>query len=166
MAKGRKTGGRVHGYPKNRELVEDIIRFVSNGGTVSQWFRVNEPPFDMSTFYDWVEEFKDLGERYSRAKDRRCSIWAEETIDIAEDGRNDWEERETRNGGTYIALNREAIERSKLRIGQRNYERERWAARKAQREGQKSGTSLEAIFAAISAFEATKAALADHGQLA
>jgi hypothetical protein len=53
--------------------------------------------------------------------DLRVDVMADEIIDIAEDGRNDWEERENKDGSTYTALNREAIERSRLRIDARKW---------------------------------------------
>ena len=64
-----------------------------------------------------------MAERYMRAqKSRQAEYFAEELIDIADDGRNDWEERENqKTGASYIALNEEAISRSKVRIETRKW---------------------------------------------
>jgi len=61
-------------------------------------------------------------QKYTRAKEIQADKFNEELIDIADDGRNDWEERESeRGGGTYIALNKEAIARSRLRVETRKW---------------------------------------------
>jgi len=59
--------------------------------------------------------------QYARAMSVRADVLADEIVDIAEDGRNDWEERENKDGSTYTALNREAIERSRLRMDARKW---------------------------------------------
>ena len=46
---------------------------------------------------------------------------AEEILDISDDGTNDWEEREIARGRTIIALNTEAVQRSKLRVDTRKW---------------------------------------------
>jgi hypothetical protein len=64
------------------------------------------------------KEFQDL---YARALIIRAHSWAEEIIDISDDGRNDWEERESKNGNTFIALNQEHVQRSRLRVDSRKF---------------------------------------------
>jgi len=63
----------------------------------------------------------EFAEQYARAMDIRVENLADELIDIAEDGSNDWMERQNRDGSTYIAFDREAIERSRLRIDTRKW---------------------------------------------
>lgn len=75
---------------------------------------------DKSTVLRWLRDREEFRVQYARAKQEGAEVMAEEILDIADDGRNDWEEREGR-GGTYIALNREAIERSKLRVDARKW---------------------------------------------
>lgn len=75
-----------------------------------------------SELYKWLGENPSFADQFARAKNESAESLADELIDIAEDGRNDWEERENaKTGETYIALNREAIERSRLRIDARKW---------------------------------------------
>jgi len=69
-----------------------------SAGTVAYW-RKKHPEFDA---------------QYMAAREMQAEALFEEIVDIVDDGRNDWVERETRNG-SYIALNSEAVQRSKLR---------------------------------------------------
>jgi hypothetical protein len=74
-----------------------------------------------STVRDWVVSNRDgFSAKYAQAREAGYLKIADELLDIADDGRNDWEERETR-GSTYIALNKEAVERSKLRVETRKW---------------------------------------------
>ena len=69
-------------------------------GRVAYW-RKNNPKFEA---------------QYIAAREMQAETLFEEMLDIIDDGRNDWEEREKRNGDTYIALNKEAIARSRARV--------------------------------------------------
>jgi hypothetical protein len=51
----------------------------------------------------------------------QLEYWADETIEIADDGQNDWMERERPDGGIDVLLNGEHVQRSKLRIDSRKW---------------------------------------------
>jgi hypothetical protein len=68
-------------------------------------------PFDISGF----------SRQYARARDLRCENWANEIIEIAEDGSNDWVEREVGRGRAIKVVNRESVERFGLRIDARKW---------------------------------------------
>ena len=75
-----------------------------------------------STVFKWLRDIEAFSQQYARAKTAQAEVMAEELLDIAEDGRNDWIEVENkRGGGTHIELNREAIERSRMRIDVRKW---------------------------------------------
>ena len=75
-----------------------------------------------STVFKWLRDIEEFSQQYARAKEAQTDAMAEEILDIAEDGRNDWIEAENkRTGETYIELNREAIERSRIRIDARKW---------------------------------------------
>lgn len=59
------------------------------------------------------EDFKALS---MRAREIGCHAIADELIDIADDGRNDWMLTAGEDGGTGYRLNGEHIQRSRLRI--------------------------------------------------
>lgn len=68
------------------------------------------------TVYDWIAKDEDLAAHIARARELGYDAIAEECLDIADDGSNDYVEKERDDGSTYEALNSEHIQRSKLRI--------------------------------------------------
>lgn len=81
-----------------------------NRATVFRWLVVNE------TFRD----------QYARARDAQAEALADEILDIADDGSNDWMERFDDEGGNIgWKENGEAMARSKLRV-----EARKWVASK------------------------------------
>lgn len=75
-----------------------------------------------STVYLWLLKNPDFSEKYARARAWQADTLADETIDIADDGRNDWMERAGREGqAPGWELNGEHVQRSRLRIDQRKW---------------------------------------------
>lgn len=72
------------------------------------------------TVRTWLRDNPAFSAQYARAKEDYAEAVFEEIEEIADDGRNDWIERETKRG-TYIALNEEALGRSRLRIDARKW---------------------------------------------
>ncbi len=104
------------------------------------------------TFLDWVDEDKDgLAERYSRAQEISAHIQLDECRDIADDGTNDWIEKQGRGGTTYIALNSEHIRRSEIRIAQRRFffEQTQQGVFRKRRDEKRQNSDLADIVAAL-----------------
>lgn len=60
---------------------------------------------------------KEFPALYAKARELGLHIWADEMKDIADDGRNDWMERNGGDAGVQAyVFNGEAVQRSKLRI--------------------------------------------------
>jgi hypothetical protein len=72
-------------------------------------------------------EFRD---QYARAREIQADYWAEEIIEIADDGTNDYIEKENKDGSTYEAVNSEHINRSRLRVDTRKWLMARQAPKK------------------------------------
>ncbi len=74
-----------------------------------------------STVCLWVIENRDgFSERYARARELQYLGIADELLDVSDDGRNDWMLRKI--GGQEVeVVNREAVERSKLRVETRKW---------------------------------------------
>jgi hypothetical protein len=70
----------------------------------------------ISTVFRWIREDDEFQKQYMRACEERTEAMAEYVLDISDDGRNDWME----SRGGYI-VNKEATERSKLRIETRKW---------------------------------------------
>jgi hypothetical protein len=68
-----------------------------------------------------MDETSAFYTQYARAREVGYHKMADDILDMADDGRNDWEERQNKRGETFVALNREAVERSKLRVDTRKW---------------------------------------------
>jgi len=113
------TAGRPSSYTV--EIADEICERIAIGESVRQICLLEHMP-DEATFYRWLLKYDDLREKYARAKEAQADRFNEELTEIADDGRNDWVERENqRTGSTFIALNEEAIARAKLRIETRKW---------------------------------------------
>jgi hypothetical protein len=69
---------------------------------------------------DFLEDFKAC---YEEARQQQAEYMADHCIDIADDGSNDYVEKVRKDGSTYMALNSENIQRSRLKVDTR-----KWAA--------------------------------------
>jgi hypothetical protein len=101
------------------EIFLDMLVLVAQGMTLRQVFRLPGMPSRMS-FYRYVD-CEDQAEaarrqgRLARARTMGLEEIAEEILDIADDGSNDWIERE-KDGATLVEVDREHLQRSKLRV--------------------------------------------------
>ena len=67
------------------------------------------------------EDFAYFTKQYTRARELQADYLADETLDIADDGSNDWMKREGKHGEPSWELNGEHVQRSRLRIDQRKW---------------------------------------------
>ncbi len=75
-----------------------------------------------TTFWAWLRKYPDFLAQYTRAKAEQSDLLIEETLDIADDSRNDFIEELDKKGEVKGALfNKEAVQRSKLRIDTRQW---------------------------------------------
>ena len=58
--------------------------------------------------------------QYARARDAQAEFWAEQLLDVADDGSNDWMERNDPDNPGWD-LNGEAVARSRLRVDTRKW---------------------------------------------
>ena len=47
----------------------------------------------VATVFNWLRRHKEFLEQYARAKEEQADAFAEEILDIADDGSNDWMEK-------------------------------------------------------------------------
>jgi hypothetical protein len=76
-----------------------------------------------STVTLWVASNREgFSAQYEIAMQARAHYWADELLDIADDGTNDWMERTDSEGNTIgWQINGEAIQRSRLRVDSRKW---------------------------------------------
>lgn len=93
----------------------EVLAHIGKGLTLTSFCRQEGKPSKW-TIQRWRARLTEFDEAFCLARDMGFDSMAEECVHIAEDGSDDWEEREKRDGTTYLAINTEAVARSKLRI--------------------------------------------------
>jgi hypothetical protein len=120
------------------KLSEGICERITQGQTTSEVTRDPTMP-TWGVLARWRREHEDFNRRYTIARQSCCELWADEIIEIADDATNDYVTRVTANGRTMRVFDREAFERSRLRVDSR-----KWTASKVLRHvyGDKSEVEL------------------------
>ena len=120
-AAGSSTGNPV-GNPVtfSPDVAAAIMLAYSNGISLRAACEPHGVP--RTTFLQWVEDDRDgIADKFLRAKKIAASTLADDCLEIADDGRNDW--TETDRG---VQLNSEHVRRSELRIGLRKWLAEKY----------------------------------------
>jgi len=110
--------GRPSDY--SLEVAHAICARMAAGETLLQICRDPAMPA-RSTAYLWTVVHPEFSDMYARARKALYEHWADELVDIAEDGRNDWIERERKDGSIEMTVDREHIQRSALRVDTRKW---------------------------------------------
>jgi hypothetical protein len=84
---------------------------------------------DKSTVMRWLARHQEFRDQYACAREAQADYYAEEIIEIADDGSNDWMERK-RGEETIEVENHEVIGRSRLRVDTRKWLMARMAPKK------------------------------------
>lgn len=121
-AEPRKYHGRPTLYTP--ELFEDMCKQIEEGVTLTSLCKQEGYP-SRRTFYDWLDRDDarepsaqlGLSVRFALARKRGFDAIADDLLEIADDGRNDWMEKHDKDGKFigYI-INGEHVSRSKLRV--------------------------------------------------
>lgn len=76
----------------------------------------------VTTVYRWLDENPSFAKNYARGKDAQADLMAEDVVEIADDGRNDYMERLNFDGANKgWEINGEAVARSRVRIDARKW---------------------------------------------
>jgi hypothetical protein len=99
------------------ELADSILGKLTAGQTLREICRSDDMPSEASV-RGWALDDRDgFAARYKRAREIGYMCMADEILDIANDGSNDWMERENaRTGKIDIVPNHDHINRSRLRV--------------------------------------------------
>ena len=76
---------------------------------------------DKLTVNVWRYKYPEFNAHYAQAKLKQADLLAEEMLDIADDGTNDWMESFGDEGEIGYKLNSEHVQRSRLRIDTRKF---------------------------------------------
>ena len=115
-----KKTGRPTKYKE--KLGKEICKRIAEGESVRSICKSEDMP-DASTIYLWLidEDKKEFFKQYAIAKDAQAELMFDELLEIADDGTNDWIERENKDGSIYEVVNNEVVQRSRLRVDTRKW---------------------------------------------
>lgn len=110
------------------EMADTICSRLADGESLRTICRDEQMP-GTSTVFRWLREFADFREQYALAREAQADALFDESLDIADDGSNDWLPAHNAEDGEEAGwrVNGEHIQRSKLRIDTR-----KWMAGKLQ----------------------------------
>jgi len=114
----RRPPGRPSIY--SDELATKICGLVAEGYSLRQIGDLPQMPHKR-TVKRWLSEKPSFQERYASAKEGMAEHFAEEMLEIADDGSNDWIERELESGHVVKVPDHEHIARSRLRVDTRKW---------------------------------------------
>jgi hypothetical protein len=109
----KKKIGRPTKY--NQELADNICSAIVEGKSLRRIAK--EFGFDLKSFFSWLRIHEGFLQQYARAKEEQAETFAEEIIEIADNGENDTYEDE--NG--FTRTNHDVIARSRLRVDARKW---------------------------------------------
>lgn len=98
------------------ELVEEICDRLSKGEPLAVICRSDEKFPHPTTVRDWMAAHTEVSLAIARAREDGEDALADECLEIADDGRNDWMARQDKDETSSYLVNGEHIQRSKLRI--------------------------------------------------
>lgn len=105
------------------DIASEILHRIADGESLRSVCRDERMPA-AATVHGWViDDREGFSDRYARAREVQIEGWADEVLEMADDGSNDWMEKLDREGEPtgYYMLNREAVLRSKLRVDTRKW---------------------------------------------
>lgn len=104
---------------KTQELLDTLCQRLMDGMSLREACSYEDMP-DVSTIKRWLANDPAFCAQYARACEVRADHWADEILEIADDGTNDWVERQ-QDGRTVTVIDHEHISRSKLRVDARKW---------------------------------------------
>lgn len=101
------------------ELSDVICERLANGESMRSVCRDDTTPA-MTTVFRWLRENESFKQQYDIAVEERTEAMAEDILDIADNGTNDWMAHNAGDDEGY-KLNGEALQRSRLRVDTRKW---------------------------------------------
>lgn len=112
-APAKRKPGRPSSFTE--EIAEEICRRISLGETLTAICKEDDKPH-IATIYDWQRAHPSFDEAFARARVRQMQTWGDQIIALADDDEHDMIE-----GKTGPKLNRQHVERVKMRIDTRQW---------------------------------------------
>jgi len=100
------------------ELAAEVCRRIAEGESLRQVCRDESMP-SRTTVLKWAREIKEFAVQYVRAREDLLEHWAEEILEISDDGSRDYIGGQVAEGVT--AVDHDHISRSRLRVDSRKW---------------------------------------------
>jgi hypothetical protein len=114
--------GRPTDY--SQVMADKICELLADGTSLRKICLADDMP-DKATVCRWLAIHQAFRDQYACARTIQADELFDETIEIADDGSQDYSTKTNADGSTYEAFNSEHVQRSKLRVDTR-----KWAAAK------------------------------------
>lgn len=117
----RKENPQKAGRPSEytQEIADKICALLAEGISLRTVCKGEEMP-DLSTIFRWMRVHPEFNNQYAKAKEESADAMLEETMDIADNGSNDWmATNDPENPG--FKFNGESFQRSRLRVDTRKW---------------------------------------------
>lgn len=117
---GNANSGRPPKFTQG--LADTICARMADGMTVREICRQEDIPVTETAVRLWhVNDYKGFSSQYTKAREAQAVRWADEILEICDDGSNDWVERKNKDGSTYTQFDSEHYQRSRLRVDTRKW---------------------------------------------
>lgn len=114
----KHPSGRPSSY--TQEKADEICAMIAEGKSIRTICAIDGMP-ETPTFYRWLRTYPEFLQQYTCAKQDQADALAEEMLDISDDGSNDWMETRNKRGEIEIVLDKEHVNRSRLRVETRKW---------------------------------------------
>jgi hypothetical protein len=105
----------------SQELADKICEQIVQGYSMRTICKADDMPC-VATIFSWFRTNQPFLEQYEKAKEMQADMLAEDLLDIADDGTNDWMEKYGKDGENLgYQVNGEHIQRSRLRVDTRKW---------------------------------------------
>jgi hypothetical protein len=113
----------VRGRPTlfTQDLATTICYRLAAGESLRAICRDEEMPCEAAVRAWVLDDREGFYAQYTRSREIQALSWADELLEISDDGTNDWMARKGEDGGVGWALNGEHIARSRLRTDTRKW---------------------------------------------
>lgn len=103
------------------ELARKICARIASGESLRRICKDEDMP-EARTVHYWLLDDKEFFQQYEQSRLIQAQILVDELFDIADDGANDWMERNGKDGENLgWVVNGEAVQRSRLRLDTRKW---------------------------------------------
>lgn len=102
-----------------QDVADSICSELAEGKSLRSVCRAESMPC-IKTVFSWMRVYPQFLQQYEKAKEESADLHAEDMLDIADSGTNDWMEANDPNNAGYKA-NGEHIQRSRLRVDTRKW---------------------------------------------